>query len=154
MAVDSPVALTGAFDCVRQLTVNAAGNQARFIPAQPLPPALRGRALPALLLDTLLRVGIIGATGNSGHDASPTVYVPVAFARLERFQSPTAANQSGARIHSGPSERDATTVFCPRVAADINGHTILRLSKYSGHLRAPETKRRMSKDPIAKERVS
>ena len=154
VAVDSPVALAGDFDCVRELTVSPAGNGACFRPASPLPPLLRGRTLPALLLDVLLRVGIIGGEGDGGHVASSTVYVPVGFARLERFRVPTCADGSGATIHCGPSERDATSVFCPGVAADIDGHTILRLSNYSGRLRAPAARRRMAQNVIAKERAS
>lgn len=85
------VALSGPFDCVRDIVIDATGRCARYVPAPDVPapylpaPAQAGAlAIPALVLDAALRVGAMYAV-QSGDE----LYVPL---RIGRLVAPVGAH--------------------------------------------------------------
>ncbi|APR76735.1 modular polyketide synthase [Minicystis rosea] len=70
------VALSGPFDCLREIEVGADGRQAIFVPPRDHADCL-GEALPALLLDAAWRLAVMHAEGPGA-----AVYVPVRVGRV------------------------------------------------------------------------
>jgi 3-oxoacyl-(acyl-carrier-protein) synthase/NAD(P)-dependent dehydrogenase (short-subunit alcohol dehydrogenase family)/acyl-CoA thioesterase FadM len=97
------IALSGPFDCLRDIAIGPTGRRARFDPGQS---PFASNSIPALMLDAVLRVSAMYAV----HGRSD-LYVPVRIGRLVLPIGPHARSFS-----ASPREIRATT---PRVE---NGH--------------------------------
>ena len=121
--------LSGPFDCLRDIAIGASNRKARFDSGtQPATPAGTGTRVPALLLDSALRLSAMHATSDD-----ETICVPVSIRRVViRVDSNP---NGGCTIQSMNPTVDQTNVHCPRTEArDQNGMLYVAVDELLGQL--------------------
>ena len=119
----SPVALAGAFDCLRDIELFHDGSRsARVeIPSSRLEERAAGRVLPALVLDASWRLSGMYATGDGA------VAVPWQFSRIELGTPPPNTGDKRLHVRSlAPKVRGAEIESPGFEVADDSGRLVIR----------------------------
>jgi acyl transferase domain-containing protein/NAD(P)-dependent dehydrogenase (short-subunit alcohol dehydrogenase family)/acyl-CoA thioesterase FadM len=148
----SPLELGPGFDCLRNLRLSACGNSARFQPVASGTPTAPALALPALLVDALLRVAVIHATeGELVSVCVPTFIERVAPAR----QLAPGAERREFQLASAAPRVAEDRVECDWAAASTSAdEPALALFGVRGKLVAHIPARQVSHDRHALDRLA
>ena len=121
--------LSGPFDCLREIEIGANNRTARFDSStQPATPAATGMIVPALLLDSSLRLSAMHATADD-----ETICVPVSIRRV--VMRVNSSPNGGWSIQSMNPTVHQSTVHCPRTEArDQNGILHVAVDELLGQL--------------------
>ncbi len=125
----SPVRLGESFDCLRSISVQPQGNRAWYQPPGSPSARLPAQVLPTLLIDALLRVGVVRDS------AVREVFVPTFVEQVWLGDQATAAvSEQPAELFSAAAQRRGVFIDCPRVVAcSTGGQPVLALRGYRGH---------------------
>ncbi|HET9959026.1 MAG TPA: SDR family NAD(P)-dependent oxidoreductase [Polyangiaceae bacterium] len=133
----SPIHLGPSFDCLEALTASEQGNRARYRPPLISLSDLPAIRLPTLLLDALLRVGVIGVdvVGEPRARRAKCVFVPTYIEQiwLAEELGPSQAKQTCDLVGTN-AKASSQGVECAWVAAhDDDGSPLITLTGYRGH---------------------
>jgi 3-oxoacyl-(acyl-carrier-protein) synthase/acyl-CoA thioesterase FadM/NAD(P)-dependent dehydrogenase (short-subunit alcohol dehydrogenase family) len=124
---DSPVNLGPVYDCLRGLLVSPRANAAAFTSPIDVDPALRDGVPPPLIVDALLRLGVLHEAGGE-----LPVYVPVSIDRIAWADDSIWEPVPLKLACEGPTA-DGDAVRCARAAArDSAGRVVLSVTGYAG----------------------
>jgi acyl transferase domain-containing protein/acyl-CoA thioesterase FadM len=119
-ATPGAVALSGPFDCLREIEIGTAGRQALFVPPDPHDDC-RGAALPALLLDAAWRLSMMHAGGPAG-----ALFVPVRVERVTAARCPEFDGPPVIRATAPILDDNVVSCACAEVT-DRSGRVHLRV---------------------------